>query len=156
MPRCRRQIRGLCVAIRIHHGVSRTLANEDVSVATVKLSSSSTALLAIKPQKVECRQEARGLVATMGRLETGVLTVLWNQVLQRFQLCSASLQSADQDLNTACAIYQSLIVFVQKLRPTYAAVECTAKQLMNCKEYRHNDAADAQKKSEIRWIGVAA
>ena len=49
-----------------------------------------------------------------------MLTVLWNQVLQR-----ASLQSADQDLNTACAIYQSLrVVLVQKLRPTYAAVEC--------------------------------
>ena len=38
------------------------------------------------------RAVKRGLVATMGRLETGVLTVLWNQVLQRFQLCSASLQ----------------------------------------------------------------
>ena len=32
-------------------------------------------------QKAECRQEARGLVPTMGRLETGMLTVLWNQVL---------------------------------------------------------------------------
>ena len=84
------------------------------------------------------RAVKRGLVATMGRLETGVLTVLWNQVLQRFQLCSASLQSADQDLNTACNIYQSLIVFVQKLRATYAAVECTAKQLTNCEEYRQN------------------
>ena len=108
----------MCVAIRIHHGVSRTLANEDVSVATVKLSSSSTVLLAIKPRKRNVDKKH------MGRLETGVLTVLWNQVLQQFQLCSASLQSADQDLNTACAIYQSLIVFVQKLRPTYAAVEC--------------------------------
>ena len=38
------------------------------------------------------RAVKRGLVATMGRLETGVLTVLWNQVLQRFQLCNASLQ----------------------------------------------------------------
>ena len=27
------------------------------------------------------RAVKRGLVATMGRLETGVLTVLWNQVL---------------------------------------------------------------------------
>ena len=36
------------------------------------------------------RAVKRGLVATMGRLETGVLTVLWNQVLQRFQLCTAS------------------------------------------------------------------
>ena len=41
------------------------------------------------------RAVKRGLVANSpGRLETGVLTVLelWNQVLQRFQLCSASLQ----------------------------------------------------------------
>ena len=53
-------------------------------------------------------------------------------------MCSASLQSADQDLNTACAIYRSLIVFVQKLRPTHASVECTANQSTNCEEYRQN------------------
>ena len=108
-------------------------------MATVKLSSSSTALLAIKPRKRNVdKKRVASLQPCMGRLETGVLTVLWNQVLQRFQLCSASLQSADQDLNTTCAIYRSLIVCAQKLRPTYAAVECTAKQLTNCEEYRQN------------------
>ncbi|XP_041366776.1 zinc finger MYM-type protein 1-like [Gigantopelta aegis] len=77
-------------------------------------------------QKGECRQEARGLAA------------MWHQVLERFQMCSASLHSADQDLNTACALYKSLIVFVQKLRPTFEDTEQKAKELTNSAEYRQD------------------
>lgn len=36
----------------------------------------------------------------MNKLETGILTILWNEMLERLQATSASLQSPDQDLNT--------------------------------------------------------
>lgn len=51
-----------------------------------------------KLQKSDCRQRARGILATMEKLETGIMIILWNQILQRFQMTSASLQSGDQDL----------------------------------------------------------
>ena len=56
-------------------------------------------------QKVDCRQQAWDLLSIMLKLETGIMI---NQVLQRFQTTSTSLQSSDQDLNAACAFYKFL------------------------------------------------
>ena len=58
-------------------------------------------------QKAECRQQAHGSLSTMTKLETKIMIIVWNQILQRFQLTSASLQSSGQDLNSACALYES-------------------------------------------------
>jgi hypothetical protein len=86
-------------------------------------------------QKAECRCQARGLASTMDRLETGILTVLWDQVLQRFHATSALLQSADLDLNTSCALYESLIGFVQTLRDQFDEIEEEGQKLTDCQEY---------------------
>ena len=42
-------------------------------------------------QKAKCRQQARGLLSTITKLETKIKFIFWNQILQRFQLTSASL-----------------------------------------------------------------
>ena len=63
-------------------------------------------------QKVGCRQQGRGLLSTMTKLETGIMIIFWNQILQRFQLTSASLQSSGQDLNCACALYESAYIYI--------------------------------------------
>ena len=42
-------------------------------------------------QKAKCRQQARGLLSTITKLETKITFIFWNQILQRFQLTSASL-----------------------------------------------------------------
>lgn len=86
-------------------------------------------------QKADCRQQARGLASTMDQLETGILTVLWDQVLQRFNVTSSLLQSADQDLNTSCALYESLIGFVQTLRDQFDEIENKGQTLTDCQEY---------------------
>ena len=67
-------------------------------------------------QKAECRQQARGLLSTMTKLETGIMIIFWNQILQRFQQTSASLQSSGQDLNSACALYESTDGYIQSQR----------------------------------------
>jgi hypothetical protein len=87
-------------------------------------------------QKAECRQQARGLLSTMMKLETGIMIILWDQVLQRFQMTSASLQSSDQDLNTACALYESLRGYIQAMRSTFADIEQKAKDLTECEYYQ--------------------
>ena len=86
-------------------------------------------------QKTECRQQARGLLSTMTKLETGTMVIFWNQILQRFQLTSASLQSSRQDLNSACALCESIYGYVQSLRSTYSDIEEKAIDLTETEEY---------------------
>ena len=57
-------------------------------------------------QKADCRHQARVLLSTMTKLETGIMIIFWNQLLHRFQLTKASLQSSGQNLNSACALYE--------------------------------------------------
>lgn len=86
-------------------------------------------------QKVESRNQAYGLVSKMSKLETGIMTILWNRVLERLQASSASLQSPDQDLNTGYALYESLHGYVQAMRSTFSDIEAKAKILTGCEEY---------------------
>jgi len=51
-------------------------------------------------QKAHCRLQSRSLVDTINELEPGILTLLWNQVLESLQ--KTTLQATHQDLNTAC------------------------------------------------------
>ena len=87
-------------------------------------------------QKADCRQQARGLSIVIDKLETGILLVLWDKVLEQFQMTSALLQSANQDLNTACSLYESLIGFVQNLQSTFTDIEQKAKNLTECNQYQ--------------------
>ena len=67
-------------------------------------------------EKPETREEAHGLAAKMNQFETGILATLWHHILHRFHANNQALQSADQDLNSAVAIYESLIDFIGKQR----------------------------------------
>ena len=87
-------------------------------------------------QKAECRNKAYGLVSTMNKLETGIMTITWNGILERLQATSASLQSSDQDLNTGYALYESLYGYIQAMRSTFSDIEARAKDLTNCEEYQ--------------------
>ena len=60
----------------------------------------------------------------------------WNQILQRFQLTSASLQSSGQDLNSACALYESTYGYIQSLSSTYSDIEKKAIDLTETEEYK--------------------
>ena len=86
-------------------------------------------------QKSNTRQEARGLADYMNRLETGILAVLWHHILDRFHRNSQFLQSANEDLNTAVAIYESLMEFIRKLRTRFEDFEAQGKNLSECDHY---------------------
>ena len=99
--------------------------------------------------KAECRQQANGLLLTMKKLETGIMVVLWDQILQRFQMTSAALQSSDQDLNSACALYESLYGYVEALRPTFTDIEDKAKVLTDC--YQYHEEVSRQKRQNRKY-----
>ncbi|XP_028404014.1 uncharacterized protein LOC114526629 [Dendronephthya gigantea] len=89
-------------------------------------------------QKAATREEARGYVDIMNRLETGILAVLWYHILHRFHGSSQVLQSAEQDLNSAVAIYESLADFIRKLRTRFEEFERKGKVLSECDQYKED------------------
>ncbi|CAF4943878.1 unnamed protein product [Pieris macdunnoughi] len=82
-------------------------------------------------QVAECRNKAYRLVSTMNKLETGIMTITWNGILERLQATSASLQSSDQDRNTGYALYESLNGYVQGMRSTFSDIKPRAKDPTN-------------------------
>ena len=67
----------------------------------------------------------------MNQLETGILATLWHHILHRFHANSQALQSADQDLNSAVAIYESLVDFIGKQRARFEEFEAEGKSSVN-------------------------
>lgn len=70
-------------------------------------------------EKAETRHKANSLYNRMTKLETGFYSVLWGEVLERFDKTSKSLQSETMDLNTAVLLLGSLCGFVESLRDEF-------------------------------------
>ena len=86
-------------------------------------------------EKAETQQESRGLAAKMNQHKTGILATLWHHILHRFHVNSQALQSADQDLNSAVAIYESLVDFIGKQHARFEEFEAEGKKLSQCDQY---------------------
>ena len=101
--------------------------------------------------KMEARQQALGLSTCMSRLETGILVVLWEQILQRFQMTSMSLQSSDQVLNTACSLYESLIGYVETLRNSFNEIVEKASNFPSSDQYQDEGNSRRRRKRNQRF-----
>ncbi|KAF2888435.1 hypothetical protein ILUMI_17737 [Ignelater luminosus] len=73
-------------------------------------------------QKRLTRIEARGLYDKMNSFEFCLMTVLWNQVLNRINATSKSLQEITANLNIVCILYESLIGYIQELRNDFDSI----------------------------------
>ena len=81
----------------------------------------------------------------MTKLETGIMNIFWNQILQRFQLTSASLQSSGKDLNSACALYKSTCGYIQSLHSAYSDIENKAIDLIDTEEYKQQQRSKCKR-----------
>ena len=86
-------------------------------------------------EKPEIKEEARGMASYMNQLETGILAALWHDILHLFHGNSQVLQSVDQDLNSAVAIYEPLIKFIGKLRGRFEEFCAKGKKLCECHHF---------------------
>lgn len=84
-------------------------------------------LLTTLNRKLTPGREAGGYADNINCLETGILAVLWYHILHRFHGSSPILQSTEQDLNSAVAIYESLVDFIRKLRTRLEEFESKVK-----------------------------
>ncbi|KAI4874293.1 hypothetical protein NFI96_004460 [Prochilodus magdalenae] len=86
-------------------------------------------------QKSAAREEAKSLAKKMNRFETAFLAIIWDTVLQRFEITSRALQTVDLDLVTAVELLHSLIDFVSNLRSQFKHLESQAKSLSLSQQY---------------------
>lgn len=87
-------------------------------------------------QKPEARLQAEGLLNSLNKLETGIMLIFWNKILQRFQMTSASLQAEDLCLNSAQSLLKSLSPFVESIKQSFLQIESDAKDLTSCEVYQ--------------------
>ena len=103
-------------------------------------------------EKHEIKAEARDMASYVNQLETGILTALWHDILHHFHGNSQVLQSADQDLNSAVAIYESLIEFIGKLPGSAPEVQQTAAIKFRMGSFLVIiDCLDAELRKRQRW-----
>lgn len=95
------------------------------------------------------RQEAKGLAAEFHKLETGILTVLWDTILQRFNKTSQALQSSTLDLNNAVELLSSLQDFVQSLRSEFDTYEEQGKELSEANTYKEDTGRKWKRKRQF-------
>ncbi|XP_060846758.1 zinc finger MYM-type protein 1-like [Rhopalosiphum padi] len=79
-------------------------------------------------EKSTTKCEAKGLLKNLKSLEMGILTTLWNDILERFNCISKKLQSVHIDLTTVVTLYKSLIYYIQDLRNSFAFYEKLGKE----------------------------
>lgn len=56
-------------------------------------------------ERKDTRREAAVLCNKLGKLETALMTIFWDTVLNRFKLTSNGLQKRDMDLMTAVRLF---------------------------------------------------
>ena len=103
-------------------------------------------------QKGDTRKEALNHASNM---ETGILTLVWHRILKRFNSNSQLLQSADQDINSAAAIYESLEEYGKNMRPKFEQLEAEGKLLSGCEHYEDEMKRNRQRNHRYDEPGSA-
>lgn len=81
-------------------------------------------------ERKDTRREAAVLCNKLGKLETALMTIFWDTVLNRFKLTSNGLQKRDMDLMTAVRLLESLYTYVASLRGQFADFETSARAVL--------------------------
>ncbi|XP_044598426.1 uncharacterized protein LOC123274771, partial [Cotesia glomerata] len=89
-------------------------------------------------EKPTTRSEATGLQRKLQHLETAILVIVWNVILDRFNAASKKLQESQADLSSVVQIYSSLALFLQDMRDRkFSEYEEKAKTLSGVQDYYH-------------------
>ena len=88
-------------------------------------------------EKPTTRSEATGLQQKLQHLETAILVIVWNIILDRFNAASKKLQESNADLSSVVQMYGSLALFLQDKQ--YSEYEKKAKELSGVQVYYRYD-----------------
>lgn len=85
--------------------------------------------------ETKARAEAGNLLSKMETFEFALQTIMWDQILQRMNAVSKSLQSATITLDTCSELYSSLGDYLLGLTETFDLIEQDAKLLLPDTDY---------------------
>ena len=86
-------------------------------------------------EKAIVRSQVDGMYDRMSTLEVGLYAAFWNDILERVNATSKTLQNPKLDINTAIACLKSLKCFVQSKRDTFDEYENQGKIKAGTAEY---------------------
>lgn len=86
-------------------------------------------------QNPTTQNEARQLLSKLKKKETGVLTTVWNSILQRINIANKDLQSSKINVSAIVPLYTSLIDFIQSVRENFTMYEEEAFSLNITSDY---------------------
>ena len=95
-------------------------------------------------ERQDTRREAAALYNKLGKLETALMTIIWDTVLHRFKLTSDSLQN--MDLNTAVRLLESLRTYVASLRGQFTNFETRARAVTGVTQTYHSETHRVSKR----------
>lgn len=95
-------------------------------------------------EKTVTRNEASGYLEKLSLLETAFLSVLWGDVLDRFNIASKTLQGTNVNIHTITNVYNSLCGYVSSLRSDFDMYENRALVMSVVCEYE--DTSNKRKK----------
>lgn len=87
-----------------------------------------------KTQTPDTRVTAEGFLKTLGNFQTTLLTVIWDEILQRVDKTSETLQKEELDLLGATVELQTLSLFLHEKRNNFHDYEAKALQLADVPE----------------------
>ena len=87
-------------------------------------------------ENAETRATSKGLTNQFAKLETAIMTEMWDCILTRFNAASKSLQDDNMDLNTALKELNSLKIFVLSLRNRFDEFEESGVKRSNNSQYQ--------------------
>ncbi|XP_026482761.1 zinc finger MYM-type protein 1-like [Ctenocephalides felis] len=91
-------------------------------------------------EKPTTRCQARGLLQKLQHLETAILVVVWNAILERFNAASKKFQDSKSNLSSVSQMYSSLALFLEDMRAKqFSEYEEKAKALSGVKNYHHDN-----------------
>jgi hypothetical protein len=96
-------------------------------------------------QSREARHEASSLIKRMKKLETVFLTIIWNEILNRFNETSKTVQKENIDLQVVIKIINSLKFFIQSMRERFGEYEILAKEKTENAEYSNTNKRKQQR-----------
>jgi len=89
-------------------------------------------------EKATVRSQADGLYDRMSTLELGLFTAFWNDILERLNATSRTLQGPKLDVNVAVALLKSLQQSVLSKRDSFDDDEKKRSDLSGTSEYVHS------------------
>ena len=86
-------------------------------------------------ETLECRRDTSGILVQLKKLDTSVMLVMWDTLLERIQKTSEALQKTRLALNTAIQLLKSLISFIKDMREQYDETEEKAMEKCPANKY---------------------